>query len=69
MHILSTHKSALLTLCMLGNFHAFLSSGDFFQNQLFRKILADISSECQTVSPDLGPNCWHRLSADGKIRH
>ena len=30
-------------------FHAFLSSADFFQNQLFRKILAGIQSENQTV--------------------
>ena len=30
----------LLTFCILGN----LSSADFFQNQLFRKILAGIPS-------------------------
>ena len=29
-------------------FTFFLSSADFFQNQLFRKILSGISSECQT---------------------
>ena len=35
---------------MLGNFHDFLlSSADFFQNQLFRKILSGTPSECQTV--------------------
>ena len=28
--------------------HAFLSSGDYFQNQLFRKIISGIPSECQT---------------------
>ena len=27
----------------------FLSSADFFQNQLFKKILSGIPSECQTV--------------------
>ena len=27
----------------------FLSSADFFQNRLFRKILSGIPSECQTV--------------------
>ena len=32
---------------MLGIFHAFLLSADFFQNQLFEKILSGISSECQ----------------------
>ena len=30
-------------------FHAFLSSADFFHNQLFEKILSGIPSECQTV--------------------
>ena len=36
---------------LLGNFAGFfLSSADFFfQNQLFRKILSGIQSECQTV--------------------
>ena len=27
------------SLCLLGNFSSFLPSADFFQNQLFRKIL------------------------------
>ena len=30
-------------------FSYFLSSADFFQNQLFRKILSGIPSECQAV--------------------
>ena len=38
----------MLTLCPLGKFSCFLSSADFFQNQLFRKILSGIPSECQT---------------------
>ena len=36
-----------LALCMLGNL--LLSSADFFQNQLFQKILSGKLSECQTV--------------------
>ena len=57
-----------------------LSSANFFQNQLFQKILLGIQSECQTVwtqirsdtlsasvSTDLGPNCSQKLSADGEI--
>ena len=45
-----------------------------FLNQLFRKILLGIPSECQTVldpdqvrrfvGPDLGPNCVQKLSSD-----
>ena len=35
--------------CVLGNFHAFLSSADLFQNQCFLKILSGIPSKCQTV--------------------
>ena len=30
-------------------FHVFMSSSDFFENQLFRKIISGIPSECQTV--------------------
>ena len=46
------------TLCTMGNIlNAFLSSADFFQNQLFRKILSGIPSECQTdwtqIRPDI----------------
>ena len=45
----------------------------FFQNQLFRKVLSDIPSECQTtwvqnVGPDLDPNCLQKLSADNTTR-
>ena len=47
---------------MLGNFHAFLSSADFFQSKLFEKLLSGIPSECKQFDqaqhrPDLGPNC------------
>ena len=51
----------------------FSTSSDFFQNQLFRKILSGIPSECQTVwtqarpnviGPGLDPNCLQRLSGD-----
>ena len=41
-------KEENLTLCPHGNFSCFLSSADFFQNQLFQKILSGIPSECQT---------------------
>ena len=36
-------------------FHAFLLSADFFQNQLFRKILFTTPSECQTIWIQIGP--------------
>ena len=52
----------------------FLSSTDFFQNQLFRKIISGIPSVCQTdwihtrpdvsAGPDLVPSCLQELSAD-----
>ena len=44
-----------------------MTSADFFQNQLFRKILSGIRLECQTVwkvGPDQGQNCLQKLSAD-----
>ena len=37
-----------LTLCPLGNFSCFLSFADILENQVFRKILSGIASECQT---------------------
>ena len=62
-------------LCVLGNFACYLSSVDFFQNQLFQKILSGIPSECQTDSIQIRPNIlsgliWvqilQRLSAEDK---
>ena len=39
-----------------GYFYGFLSSSDFFQNQLFRKILSGIPSECHIVWIQIRPN-------------
>ena len=36
--------------------HAYLSSADYFQNQLFRKIVSGIPSACQTVWIQIRPN-------------
>ena len=47
-----------LTLCMMCNWlivHPFLSFADFFQNQLFRKILSG-PSECQTFWTQIRPD-------------
>ena len=62
-----------LTLCLLGNFHAFLSSADFFlistlSKNSFRNTIRvsnnlDLDQARQNVGPDLGPNCLQRLSA------
>ena len=44
-----TNKKTLLVLfASKVILHAFLSSADFFQNQLFQKILSRMPSECQT---------------------
>ena len=64
---------------MLGNFHAFLSSAVFFSiltfsNNSFRNTIRvangldglDPDQDRQTVSPDLGPICLQRLSAEDK---
>ena len=60
-----------LTLCPLGNcsHFLFLSSTDFFQNQLFEKkkfrntirVLNSLDPDQarRSVGPDLGPNCLH----------
>ena len=36
--------------------HALLSSADFFQNKLFRKILSGIPSECETAWIQIRPD-------------
>ena len=61
-------------LVLLLNFYDFMSSADFFQNQLFQKNLSGLPSVSKSldpnmaqlfVGPNLGPNCLQRLSADG----
>ena len=51
-------------------FPAFLSSADFFQNQLLGKVLSGIPSECQTdwiqISPDvLSSLIWVQSACKG----
>ena len=48
------HKGKLFASWVI--FRAFLSSADFFQNQLFRKILSGIPSECQIVFIQIRPD-------------
>ena len=71
--ILAAMGDRTLTLYL----HAYLSSANFFQNQLFQKILSWIPSVSNSldpdqarhfVGPDLGPNCLQRLSADDNSR-
>ena len=73
------HLSGLIwvqTVCKvyLVNFHAFLLSAEFFQNQIFLKnsfrniirvsnSLDPDQAQC-FVGPDLCPNCLQRLSVD-----
>ena len=65
---------------MLGNFLCcyMLLSSDFFQNELFQKILSDRNTyrvsnnldpdrDRHSVSPDLGPKCLQRLSAEDQV--
>ena len=53
-HHILTHMVFLFFL--LGNFACFLSSADFFQNQLFRKICSGIPLECQAVWIQIRPD-------------
>ena len=67
------HLFMVITLGMLGNFHAFLSS-DFFSKLTFSKTAfrntirvsngLDPNQNQHFVNPDLGPNCLQRLSAN-----
>ena len=83
--LFSCFGSPMAYFLSLGNFSClfFLSPADFLQNFPFQEFLSGALSECQTVwiqrfavSPDLGPNCFQRLSADnencryqGKLNH
>ena len=73
------HRSTFyVRICLLGNFACFLSSNDFFPNQLFKQILSgntirvsnslDPDQARQFVGPDLGPNSLQMLSADDTSR-
>ena len=62
-----------LTIRLLGNVACFLLYADFFHNQLLRKNLSGIPSDCQTLwiqiwldilSGHMGLNCLDRLSAE-----
>ena len=58
---------------MLDNFACFLSSADFLQNQLFRKIPSmsnslDPDQVRYNLGPDLCPNCLYRLSENDLSR-
>ena len=63
------------TLCLLGNFACIFVVYFFFQNDLFLKNsfrtairLSNSLDPDQSVGPDLGPNCFQRLSADDTSR-
>ena len=70
-----------LTLCRKGNFHAFLSSANFFSKSIFfekffQAYYQNVSLNSdqarhfvwpENVEPDLGENCLQRLSADGLV--
>ena len=61
-----------LTLCMLGNFHAFVVacclfsklnvSKNSFRNTIKVSNCLDPDQDRHSVGPDLGPNCLQRLS-------
>ena len=47
---------------MLGNFHDFLLSADFFKVIIFEKFFLEYQQSVKMFGPDLGPNCLQRLS-------
>ena len=53
----TTHiEDVIIKTLYLVSLHAFLLSTDFFQNQLFLKILSGTRSECQTVWIQIRPD-------------
>ena len=60
-----------LTLCMLGNFACFfvVCGKKSFRNTIRVSNSLDPDQARRFVGPDMGLNCWQRLSADDKSRH
>ena len=61
----------MLTLCMLCNFSCFcyqptISKLNFSKNSFRNTIDVNGLDPQHSVRPDLDPNCWQRLSTDGK---
>ena len=56
------HMGNLFLIAPWEIFHNFLSSADFFQNQLFRKIISGIPSECITDWIQIRPNVLSGLA-------
>ena len=56
MTVMTHHSCFQLTLCMLVILLSFLSSADFFQNQLVPKNLSGIPSKCQIVWTQIMPD-------------
>ena len=68
----------MLTLCMLGIFHAFVVILRLFSNELFQKIppgtlsvsnSLDPYQDQHSVGPDLGPYCLKMISAYDTSHH
>ena len=72
--ICKKYEIVKLTLCLLGDFHAFLSSAIFFfKINYFEKFFKEYHHSANSldpdqarrfVGPDLGSNCLQKLSAD-----
>ena len=66
---LSSGSGTSLTFCMLGNLSCFCCRLlTFFQNKLFKKKFFQEHDQSvkHSVGPDLGPNCFQRLSTEDK---
>ena len=71
---MATMVCYIIHKCMLGNFSSFccrlltfsklISSKNYFRDTIRVSNGLDPAQDRQNISPDLGPNCLQRLSAD-----
>ena len=54
----------LLTLCMLGNFQGLIFSKIIFDKKPSVSYSFNPDQALHFIRPDLGQNCFHRLTAD-----
>ena len=57
-----------LTLCLLGSFHAYLSSADFSKATFSKNYFRNTIRASNSLNPDQCTKCLQRLSADHTSR-
>ena len=66
LHIIYINSCMLSSCCLLTFFKINFFSKNSFRNTIRMSNSLDPDQDCHYVSPDLGPSCLQRISADKK---